>query len=413
MEPGPRAVCNGGEVPSNTHVSGWVGLVAGIAERVVAVAVQGMHRAVSDGAFRWLGPIGTPVKQIHDAVTDRAYGIVRAGLRGAGELGRALPGPRGEDRSSSVALKARAIAHGALDEQLLDLAPELDLEVTLRQEGREVSPDAGGLDAAYPHARGRIVVFVHGLVDHDAVWCAGSGPEVTLPQVAVETGAIPVFVRYGTGRAIGRNGADLAELLEAVIRAWPVPVTRLVVVGHSMGGLITRAACATARERGHAWPAALTDVVYLATPHLGSWLEKAANVGTWALRHSSPYSAPIGTLLDLRSRGIKDLRFGTLHDDGWATASIDGLLTGRAPDGPWLGEVTHHLVAGRLRPARRHPLNIVFGDGFVRAGSAAGVGRRRRIGDGQVAVLPVDGSHSGLVRHPEVAGLLRRVLDPG
>lgn len=398
-------------MPLSAEVRGWAGLIAGIADRVVADTVRDMHRAVSDGVFRWLGPIGRPVRHIHDAVADQVYRVVRAGLHGAGELVRTLPGPRGPARVSPAALKARAIAHGVVDEQLLARAPEFDLDVTLRHEGREVAPDAGGLDAAYPDARGQIVVFVHGLVDHEAVWSAGSGSDGALPQVALELGATPLFVRYGTGRAVGRNGPDLAELLEAVIRAWPVPVVRLIVVGHSMGGLVTRAACAVGRERGHAWTAALTDVVYVATPHLGSWLEKAANVGTWVLRHSSPYSAPIGRLIDLRSRGIKDLRFGSLADDGWATSPIDGLLTGLAPDDPWLGEVTHHLVAGRLRPARHHPLNVLFGDGYVRSGSAVGAGRRRRIGGGQVVSVPVDASHSRLVAHPEVAELLRRVLD--
>lgn len=401
-------------MPVSADVRGWAGLAVGVAERALAVTVREMHRAVSDGAFRWLGPIGRPVKQLHDTVVDQVYGALHVGLQGAGELVATVSEPSDAASSSSAALKARAIAHGALDERLLTRGPEFDRDVTLRHEGREVAPDAGELAAAYPEAGGRIVLFVHGLVDSEAVWAAepgAAGVDGVLPQVAGGSGATPLFVRYGTGRAIGRNGADLAELLEAVVRAWPVPVTRLVIVGHSMGGLVTRAGCAVARDRGHTWTAPLTDVVYLATPHLGSWLEKAANVGTWTLRHSSAYSAPIGNLLDLRSRGIKDLRFGTLVEDGWATSPIDGLLTGLAPDDPWLSGVTHHVVAGRLRAAQRDPLNAVFGDGFVRSGSAAGRGRRRRIGGAQVVSVPVRASHSGLVRHTEVADLLRRVLE--
>lgn len=135
-------------------------------------------------------------------------------------------------------------------------------------------------------------------------------------------------------------------------------------------------------------------------PHLGSWPEKVANVGTRALRHSTPSSAPIGSLLDLRSHGIKDVRFGTLVDDGWATSPIDGLSTGPAADGPWLGEVTHHPVAAGLRPSQHDPLSTVFGDGFARSVSTVGRGHRRRIGGARFAAMPVHASHSRLVRTP-------------
>jgi pimeloyl-ACP methyl ester carboxylesterase len=409
-------------VPQSTEVQGWARLIAGVADEAIAGTVQGLHRTICDRAFRWAGPVGRPIKPVHDAVVDGVYGTVRAALRGAGELGAAMArrsrahSRLGEpDRASSVALKARAIATGVLDERFIELAPELDLDVSLRRDGREVSLDVPGLRVAYPDACPRITVFVHGLVDTEAVWTTSSQhatPDgaTALGEVAARLGTTPVFVRYGTGRAVGRNGTDLAGLLEAVVTGWPVPVDQLTIVGHSMGGLVARAAGITARERDHSWVTALSDVVYLGTPHLGSWLEKAANVGTWTLRHSSPYSAPFGTLIDGRSRGIKDLRFGTLVEDGWGETPIDGLLTGLAPDDPWLDDVTHHVVVGRLRPSPRHPLNVIFGDGLVRKASAAGSGRRRRIGDGEVAVIPIDARHGRSIHHPEVTTLLHRVL---
>ncbi len=387
--------------------------MASVADRVVAGTVQDMHRAISDGAYRWVGPVGRPVQRTSDVVTAHIYAVVRASLRGAGAIGVAVADRFGTpgDLPSPPALKARAIAHAVAGEELLALAPELDLDVTVRHGGRPVEVRTAALRSAYPDACGRVVVFVHGLADTEAVWSAPPRTGTALRDVASEVGATPVLVRYGTGRSIGRNGADLAELLEALATAWPVPITRLIVVGHSMGGLLTRAAVATAQERGHGWPALLTDVVYLATPHLGSWLEKVANTTSWALRRSRR-SAPLGGLLDARSRGVKDLRFGTLVEDGWGRTPIDDLLTGLVPDQPWLEGVTHHLVVGRLRPGERHPLNAVLGDGLVRSASAVGSGRRRRIGGcARVVVTPVGASHSRLIRHPEVAALLLAVLD--
>lgn len=379
-------------------------------------SVHDMHRAVSDGAFRWVGPAGRPVKQIHDEAVDRVYGVVGWSLRAAGELGAVAADHLGTDTAppSSAAVKARAIAHGVVNSELIAVAPDLDMELTIRRDGRDVPVGAAALRKAYPHASGRVVVFVHGLVDTETIWFAHTDDGAALPHVVDAAGATPVLVRYGTGRAIGRNGADLADRLHALVAAWPVPITEVTIVGHSMGGLLARAACATARERGHTWPSLLTDVVYLATPHLGSWLEKVANVGSWTLRHGSPYSAPIGALLDGRSRGIKDLRFGTLVEDGWDEATVDDLLSGLVPDDPWLDDVTHHLVVGRSRPGERHLLNVVLGDSLVRAGSAAGAGRRRRIGaGGEVVVIPVGAGHSRLVRRPEVASLLRSLVATG
>jgi pimeloyl-ACP methyl ester carboxylesterase len=402
-------------VPPKDELRGWARLIAAVADQVVVRAVHDMHRAISDGAFRWVGPPGRPVQAVHDAVTDGVYGAVSTAIRGAGELGALAADHLGTDGQppSRAALKARAIAHGVVGDELMAHAPELDLEVTLRHAGSEVALDAAGLEAAYPAASSHPAVFVHGLVDSEAVWDARSEAEVSLPEVAAAAGWTPLMLRYGTGRSIGRNGADLAELLEAVTAAWPVPVTQLTIVGHSMGGLLARAACATAQDRDHAWITGLTDIVYLGTPHLGSWLEKVANVGSWVLRHASSHSAPIGTLLDGRSRGIKDLRFGTLVDDGWGTTPVDDLLTGLVPDGPWLDRVTHHLVVGRLHPSARHPLNAVFGDALVRSRSASGTGRRRRIGaGGPVVVVEVESSHTAMSRHPDVGSLLL-ALAPG
>jgi pimeloyl-ACP methyl ester carboxylesterase len=388
-------------------------LTAAVADRAIVPTVQGMHRAISDGAFRWVGPLGRPVQRVHDDLVGRGYATVRGALRSGGALGEAVASRVGDVdvEPSAAALKARAIAHGAISQDLLDSIPEFELEVSLRVAGETVPLDHRSLQAAYGGATSTLTVFVHGLVDSEDVWSARAHDAVSLPAVASVAGATPLLVRYRTGHAIGRNGAELAELLEAVTQAWPVPVTRIVVVGHSMGGLVARAACSTAVARGHAWLTPLTDVVYLGSPHLGSWLEKATNVSGWVLRRVSPRTAPIAALVEHRSRGIKDLRHGTLVEDGFGDASEDGLLTGRVPDEPWLERVTHHLVVGRLRPAAAHPLNLVVGDTLVRSGSARGAGLRRRIaGRGPVVITEVEASHTSLVRHPAVGALLAEVV---
>jgi pimeloyl-ACP methyl ester carboxylesterase len=401
---------------------------AGVGELGALVADRSRtagHHA-SEVAHQALDPVADQASEVAHHVSEVAHHALdpvahRAGAAVGAAAALAhhqLADRLGEDPAESLDLtsiwtapwdvRARSMALGVLDERFFAIAPELDLELTLRHQGHEVAPDPASLQRTYPRATNRIAVFVHGLVHSEGSWFDGAEPGSSLPEVAASLGVTPVLVRYGTGRAIGRNGADLARLLDQVVAAWPVPVEELTIVGHSMGGLVARAAAVTASREAQRWTAALARVVYLGSPHLGSWLEKVANVTSWTLRRVSPTSAPIGRLLDGRSRGIKDLRFGTLLEEGWGGADIDDLLSGLAQDEPWLAGVDHHLIVGRLRPSERHLLNLVFGDSLVRAASAAGAGRVRRIaGDAQVSLIPLGASHVALSRHPEVASLLR------
>jgi len=395
-------------------------LTAAVADEVIVSAVRDLHRAASDGTYRWLGPPARPVQRCTDAASDAVFARVRLGLRRAGDLGAALAGARAAGSSgattgatppSRAATKARAIAHGVVAEQLLDVAPELDQEVTFRLAERVGPVEPARLPGLLPATTSRVVVFVHGLVDTEQVWLPTDGSGVSLPGGVAGDGASPVLVRYGTGRTVLRNGRDLDHRLGELLASWPVPVTSLTLVGHSMGGLVLRAACAAAADRGGEWLDHLDDVVYLGTPHLGSWLEKVANVTSWTLRRASTRSAPVGRFLDARSQGIKDLRFGATDETGWAAGGVDGLLTGRPQDAPWLEHARHHLVVGRLHPEPRHPLNNVLGDALVRASSAAATGRWRRIeGIEPPSVTTVAVSHTGLPRDPEVARVLSRVL---
>lgn len=394
---------------------GWPQLIASVADGVVLTTVHDMHRAISRGAFRWVGPIARPVERVHDTLVGGVYDLVGRGLRGAGAAG-ALLTERAAATDSGVApvpsrgwLRGQAIAHGVAAEHVTRSAPALDLAVALVHERQPIPPAPAVLRAAFPAATGQLVVLLHGLVHNDDLWDETAPSTATIPDVVNEVGCTPVRVRYGTGRPIGCNGQDLARLLDATVAAWPVPVTRIVLVGHSMGGLVARAAVTSAREQGRSWPSLTTDAIYLGTPHLGSWLEKVANVTSWTLRHSSSRTAPLGTLLDGRSRGIKDLRFGSLADTDYAGAPVDGLLTGHADPRPWDDAIRHHVVSGRLREPARHPLTLALGDGLVRTGAATGRGSLRRM-EGTVTVVTATTRHTALTRHPAARELVRTVL---
>jgi pimeloyl-ACP methyl ester carboxylesterase len=97
--------------------------------------------------------------------------------------------------------------------------------------------------------------------------------------------------------------------MERLVQAWPVPVNELIIIGHSMGGLLARSACHYAMQGDLTWLRHLKKLVCLGTPHHGAPLERAGN---WLnlFGEISPYTAPFARLGKIRSAGIQDLRYG-------------------------------------------------------------------------------------------------------
>ena len=123
-------------------------------------------------------------------------------------------------------------------------------------------------------------------------------------------------MHYNTGLHISENGRLLAGYLETLVERWPVPVTEIALIGHSMGGLVVRSAAHQAAERELAWVKPLRHIVGLGAPHLGAPLERFVNAGTHPLARL-PETRPFATWLNRRSVGIKDLRHGSVLDDDW------------------------------------------------------------------------------------------------
>jgi pimeloyl-ACP methyl ester carboxylesterase len=117
------------------------------------------------------------------------------------------------------------------------------------------------------------VVFVHG-------WCLTERSWSRLPRedgdsrsygerLRADLGFSPVQLRYNPGLHVSANGRTLAEILDRLHAHWPVPITELVLVGHSMGGLVARSACHYGAQQQHRWTGAVSHVVCLGSPHRG------------------------------------------------------------------------------------------------------------------------------------------------
>jgi hypothetical protein len=140
-------------------------------------------------------------------------------------------------------------------------------------------------------------------------------------------------------------------------------------------------------------------VFCLGTPHLGAPLEKAANVAGWALARV-PETRPFAKLVNGRSAGIKDLRFGSCSEADWCDCDPDEFLNDRCQDVPFVETATYYFIGATLSPGA---LGHIVGDLLVRYPSASGNGRRRRVPFELDNGFHLGGAnHFQLLNHPAV-----------
>jgi pimeloyl-ACP methyl ester carboxylesterase len=288
----------------------------------------------------------------------------------------------------------------------------------LRHRGRPVAASSEALAAAHPDATGRLAVFVHGLAGTEQAWRFRAERRHGDPELNYGTmlrrdlGFTSVWVRYNTGLRISRNGRSLAMLVDDLVAAWPVPVTDVVLIGHSMGGLVVRSAVhqatGTDPERQSSWLPLTRAVVTLGTPHLGAPAERAANVATYVLGLVGE-GRPLATLLAGRSVGIKDLRYGNLVEADWHGHDPDALLRDTRTDVPLRADVRHFAVIGTVLGPHDTRIGSLVGDVLVGTRSAAGdTGRDDRLAFPEGHVVRLAGLHHlDLLNHPRVYPLLR------
>jgi pimeloyl-ACP methyl ester carboxylesterase len=386
--------------------------------------IEGMHRAIAHKPFAALrrapavGEVSEAVRIVHDGITAFVYaslGTAIAFATGAARVALYATGVESrEPRAGSNTDLALAALNGYSGEHLEQRGSPLATKMTLRHAGQALPIESKALAAAFPTAASRLAVFVHGLACNETLWRRhaelhyGDGETTYGSRLQNDLGYTPLYVRYNTGLHISDNGARLAAMLEEIIAAWPVPVSEVVLMGHSMGGLVARSAAHRGNGSGHRWIQHVRHLVYLGSPHHGAPLEKTVNVAAWLLSHSD-ITRPLAALINVRSSGIKDLRFGAVSDDDWRDVDLDALLSNRAGDLPLLDGASHYFVSASLTQDATHPWGIAIGDAMVRQPSAtarhvehAGPRHFRHFGSM---------GHLDLLNHPSVYEQIRDWLD--
>jgi hypothetical protein len=336
------------------------------ATRGVTDLVEAMHHQIAGGP-RILGRLLEAPARL---VTGPVYGSIRRVTRlvGAGIdaalaglaplLGEGAPGLRREALLAAL--------NGVLGDYLAASGNPLAIEMRLRHRGHPLELERRALRLALPRAGGKVLVLVHGSCLNDRHW-ARSGRDRGA-ALARDLGFTPVHLHYNSGLHISVNGRAFAALLERLVAAWPTPIEELVIVAHSMGGLVSRSACHHGEAAGHAWRRKLRALVCLGSPHHGAPLERG---GHWVdlLLGISRYSAPLARLGKIRSAGVTDMRFGYVLDEHWEGRDrFAHARDGRTPLELPAGVQCFAIAATRApRAGGRSP-----GDGLVPVASALG-----------------------------------------
>ncbi|HEY1989501.1 MAG TPA: alpha/beta hydrolase [Acidimicrobiales bacterium] len=326
----------------------------------------------------------------------------------------AVPGRRND---------ALAVVNGFFGDALDDQGSSLALPMTWRSDtGGEVSTDRVSLGRAFPDATDRLALLVHGLMSTESVWGFPGDPKTTYGSLLARDHCVtPIWLRYNSGRHISTNGRELARMLHDLVAAWPVPVRDITLIGHSMGGLVIRSAChyasATRPWRDYpqlrrSWTSKVRRMVLIGVPNTGAPLEVFANwtsAALWSL--PIPATRLLGLGLDVRSAGIRDLRFGSITDEDWREKDPDARVRPVPHRVDVLRRAGYLIIAGGVGGDTDHPLTQVFGDAFVTPSSASGAVREMAeevLFPGSTVQLFPKVNHIALAHRPEVYAEIHR-----
>ena len=335
----------------------------------LASLVETMHHNI----LRTPGILGKATQQPTNGITGFVYKSIRGVARVVGGgidavLARLVP-LFGGGASSHEREAVLAALNGVLGDHLEHSANPLAIPMQFRSDGQALELTHESLAAAIPGATGRVLLLVHGLCMNDLLWRRNGHDHGA--ALAADTGFTPVYLHYNSGAHISTNGQAFADRVESLLRAWPVPVAELVILGHSMGGLVTRSACHYGAVAQHVWLRQLRKVIFLGTPHHGAPLERGGN---WidAVLDASPYTTAFARLGKIRSAGITDLRHGSMVDDDWEHHDRFARSRRKPAAVPLPVNVECYAIAASIVKKAGKLAEQLLGDGLVPLASALG-----------------------------------------
>ncbi len=263
--------------------------------------------------------------------------------------------------------------NGIVGDYLAEKGLPMAVQMAFYHDNQAVTLTPQGLQQSYTKFSHKICILVHGLGCNEDVWHLSNSSTTYATLLGDELDYMPINVRYNTGLHISHNGQMLADMIEQLLSVYPLDVEEIILINHSMGGLVARSACFYAQQQHATWVNKVRQLYFIGSPHLGADLEKIGNVVATALNAAPlPYTSLLGEILNTRSAGIKDLRYGYVRDEDWQGQDPDDLLNNNKETVPLLAGADHFVITGTIHKDSNHILSQLFGDALVRKHSATG-----------------------------------------
>lgn len=384
-----------------------------------AQAVNELHGKVASGVYKSIHLVNQGAQKGFNLAADLVISQVEQSKRrnqGSFEtpIDAHVPGS-----SRRFVDRAQSAINGLYGDHLHRDRSELSLGMTIRHAGDDLVMRTDTLADAFTNPGRKICVFVHGLGCTEWMWSNKYGRDNPKPGVnfgsrlETDCGYTPVFIRYNSGQHVSENGQSLSKLLSDLLTMFPKDIEEIIVVGHSMGGLVARSAAHYGNAHNEVWVSKLRHVFCIASPHLGSPVEKGVNLLAGILNTFNTAGTQVpASILNTRSAGIKDLRFGYTIDEEWAGNDPDSILDDNRQNIPLLDSVDYHFLAATITKDPTHPMGQLLGDLLVRVPSATGHSNApdRRIPFRSNRVLSGK-SHLKLANHPDVYDVIRQCIE--
>lgn len=386
------------------------GLTRLITEGTIGIIelIEAMHKRVVHPPFL----PSTPIQHLITNIAGFVYKNIKWSARffGGGldkALGQLSP-LVGESKATNEKEAIRSALNGVLGDYLEEKDNPLQIRMKFRHQAKALSLDRQSLEDAYPSINGKILLMVHGICMNDIQWTRKEHNHGEL--LAKELDKTAIYLRYNSGRHISSNGQSFNELLEELVLNWPVPVEEIVILAHSMGGLVTRSALSYAQQQQKTWPDHLKKIVFLGTPHHGAVLERLGNYVDVILE-SVHYAKPFARLGKIRSAGVTDLRYSNIVDEDWQGNDRFDMRGDQRQHIPLPKEIACYSIAAVIEKVKDTVSSQVIGDGLVSVKSAFGlhedVAKNLHFKE-ENTWIAYENNHFGLLNDPQTYATIKR-----
>ncbi len=265
-----------------------------------------------------------------------------------------------------------AILNGLNGDILEENNDPLAIKMHFRYRNKDISVDKLVDYYDFNQFDGRVCILIHGLMGDEYMWkkIKANDENKIGDWLEKNENQHVLYLRYNTGLHISENGRALSNLFEEFMNQYGNKIKQLVLIGHSMGGLLIRSAGYYADIQRQNWLERLKTIFLIGVPNKGSYLAQIGFfVGHIFRKIDISHDDYIAKFMDVRSNGIKDLSFAYLTDDDWLNKNSGDLENYTVSKVRPISGVKYYLIGGILGK-KNNILSSYFGDGLVGSTSA-------------------------------------------